>query len=130
MRAVPHRHRNGTTGILQSRVCPSRVRQGRAPRGDRRRAQTVRVQAECVGKIKPLSAEQARALLDASAGDRYEALYTLALTTGARIGESLALRWADLDAAAGVLRIERTRSAAKSGPRSMTPKGGNAAAPT
>jgi len=36
----------------------------------------------------------------------------------------LALRWGDLELDAGVLRIERTRSAAKSGPRFTTPKGG------
>jgi integrase len=75
-------------------------------------------------EIKPLNAEQAKALLAAVAGDRHEALYTLALTTGARIGELLALRWTDLDLEAGILRIERTRSAAKSGPRFTTPKGG------
>jgi integrase len=77
-----------------------------------------------VEEIKPLNAEQAKALLRAVAEDRHEALYTLALTTGARIGELLALRWSDLDFEAGVLRIERTRSAAKSGPRYTTPKGG------
>jgi integrase len=75
-------------------------------------------------EIKPLDTEQTKALLAAVAGDRHEALYTLALTTGARIGELLALRWTDLDADAGILRIERTRSAAKSGPRFTTPKGG------
>jgi integrase len=75
-------------------------------------------------EIRPLDTEQTKALLKAVAGDRHEALYTLALTTGARIGELLALRWTDLDADAGILRIERTRSAAKSGPRFTTPKGG------
>jgi integrase len=75
-------------------------------------------------EIRPLDTEQAKALLKAVAGDRHEALYTLALTTGARIGELLALRWTDLDTDAGILRIERTRSAAKSGPRFTTPKGG------
>ena len=75
-------------------------------------------------EIEPLDTEQTKALLSAVAGDRHEALYTLALTTGARIGELLALRWTDLDTDAGILRIERTRSAAKSGPRFTTPKGG------
>ena len=76
-------------------------------------------------EIKPLHKVQTKTLLAAVAGDRHEALYTLALTTGARIiGELLALRWTDLDADAGILRIERTRSAAKNGPRFTTPKGG------
>jgi integrase len=75
-------------------------------------------------EITPLSAEQSKALLEAVSGDRYEAIYVLALTTGARIGELLALRWSNLHADAGTLRIERTRSAAKDGPRFTTPKGG------
>jgi integrase len=76
-------------------------------------------------EIAPLSAEQAKALLRAVEGDRYESLYVLALTTGARIGELLALRWSDLDvdSSPAVLRIERTRSAAKEGPQFTSPKG-------
>jgi integrase len=84
---------------------------------------TVKPKARAA-EIKPLDTEQTKALLKAVAGDRHEALYTLALTTGARIGELLALRWTDLDADAGILRIERTRSAAKNGPQFTTPKGG------
>jgi integrase len=38
-----------------------------------------------------LSPEHARALLAAAAGDRFEALYILAVTTGMRLGELLAL---------------------------------------
>ena len=81
--------------------------------------------ALCPEEIKPLSAEQAKALLAAVEGDRLEGIYVLALTTGARIGELLALRWSDLEAdtgsRAGTLRIERTRTGAKSGPRFTTP---------
>jgi integrase len=47
--------------------------------------------------ISTLKAEQARSLLDAAKGQRLEALYVLALTTGARQGELLALRWRDTD---------------------------------
>jgi len=57
---------------------------------------------------EPLTLEQARALLDAAKGDPFEALYVLALTTGARQGELFALRWRDVDLAAGTLRIART----------------------
>jgi integrase len=56
-------------------------------------------------EMQVLSAEQANALLAAARGDRLEVLYLLALTTGARLGELLALRWADVDFAAGVLEI-------------------------
>lgn len=44
-----------------------------------------------------LSEEQVRQLLLAAKGDRLEALYTLAVTTGMREGELLALRWKDVD---------------------------------
>jgi integrase len=75
-------------------------------------------------EIKPLTGGQAKSLLAAASGHRFEAAFVLALTTGARIGELLAVRWSDLDADAGVLRIERTRSAATTGPRFTSPKGG------
>ena len=41
--------------------------------------------------MRALSAEKAVALLRASRGDRYAALYSLALSTGLRQGEMLAL---------------------------------------
>jgi integrase len=44
-----------------------------------------------------LSTENARALLAAAAGDRFEALYVLAVTTGMRLGELLALQWEAID---------------------------------
>jgi integrase len=48
-------------------------------------------------QIRTLNAEEARRLLDAAADDPFEALYVLALTTGMRQGELLALRWRDVD---------------------------------
>jgi len=48
-------------------------------------------------EFRTLSPEEARALLSALHGDRLQALYVLALTTGMRQGELLALRWSDLD---------------------------------
>ena len=48
-------------------------------------------------EMRPLSPEEARGLLDAARGDRLEALYVLAITTGMRQGELLALKWSDLD---------------------------------
>jgi len=44
-----------------------------------------------------LTAEQVRRFLKAARGDRLEALYVLAVTTGMRQGELLGLRWQDVD---------------------------------
>lgn len=46
---------------------------------------------------RTLTVDQARALLDAVQGDRMEAAYVTALTTGLRRGELLGLTWGDLD---------------------------------
>jgi integrase len=59
-------------------------------------------------EVVPLDAEQARRLLKAAEGDRFEALYVIALTTGMRLGELLALKWADVDLKAGTLQVRRS----------------------
>ena len=48
-------------------------------------------------EMATLSPDQVRSLLEAAAGDRLAALYVLAITTGLRQGEILALRWRDVD---------------------------------
>ena len=48
-------------------------------------------------EIVVLDTEQCRRFLVAIAGDRHEALYVVALTTGMRLGELLGLRWPDVD---------------------------------
>jgi len=58
-------------------------------------------------EMRTLTAEQARALIAAD-GDRFHALYVVALASGARQGELLALRWSDVDMDAGTIRITRT----------------------
>ncbi len=59
-------------------------------------------------EMQPLNLEQARSLLAAVRGHRLEILLTLALTTGMRRGELLALRWSDIDFATGVLTVNHT----------------------
>jgi integrase len=59
-------------------------------------------------EIRPLSLEQARALLDAARGDVLEAFYMLAVTTGMRNGELLGLQWRDVDLDARTLRVRRS----------------------
>jgi len=48
-------------------------------------------------EIKPLDLEQSRKFLDATKGERLEALYSVALGLGLREGEALGLRWIDVD---------------------------------
>ncbi|MGH2451626.1 MAG: site-specific integrase [Candidatus Limnocylindria bacterium] len=59
-------------------------------------------------EMQALSPEQARTLLDAARGDRLEAIYVLAVTTGMREGELLALRWPDVDLEGARLRVVAT----------------------
>ena len=59
-------------------------------------------------KIRFLPPQEARAFLKAVRGDRYEALYVLAITTGMRQGEMLGLQWPDLDLDAGKVTIYRS----------------------
>lgn len=56
-------------------------------------------------EMKALSKEQANTLLEAAESDRLQAMYYLAITTGMRQGELLALRWRDVDADSGSLHI-------------------------
>jgi integrase len=58
-------------------------------------------------EITPLSMDQTRAFLDAARGHKYEALYVLYLTCGLRMGESLGLKWSDINLDAGTLRVNR-----------------------
>ena len=57
---------------------------------------------------KALTIEQARQLLVATHDDELEALYMLAITTGMRQGELLALTWKDFDFTTGKLQIRRS----------------------
>jgi integrase len=58
-------------------------------------------------EMRPLSEGEARAFLEVARGDRFEALYVLAVTTGLRRGELLGLRWDDVDLERGTLRVGR-----------------------
>jgi integrase len=55
-----------------------------------------------------LTQEQAIALLQAVRGHPIECLITLALATGMRRGELLALKWSDVDFERGCLQVQRT----------------------
>lgn len=55
--------------------------------------------------IQPYSESEALRLLESARGDRLEALYVLAMTSGLRIGELLGLTWRRLDLNDGVLQV-------------------------
>ncbi len=57
-------------------------------------------------EMKTLDIEQTQKLLVSAQGERLGALYALALTTGLRQGELLALTWTDVEG--GVLRVNKT----------------------
>jgi integrase len=55
-----------------------------------------------------LTSEQVTHLLQAAQGHPLEVFVTLALTTGMRSGELLALEWSDIDVERDVLQVKRT----------------------
>lgn len=59
-------------------------------------------------ELEVMDEEAARRMLEAFAGTDIEMLVWLALYTGARLGELLALRWADIDLSRRVVHINRT----------------------
>ena len=59
-------------------------------------------------EMKTLSEAQTRTFLEAVAGERFEALHVLAVSTGMRQGEILALRWSDLDLDRASAQIQRS----------------------
>src|SRR5919107_2001250 len=74
-----------------------------------RNAADVKAPRPAPDEMHPLSEPEARTFLETAreTGDRFEALYVLAITTGLRRGELLGLRWADADLARGTLRVGR-----------------------
>jgi len=93
-----------------------------------RNAASVKAPRPKKPEIKPLSPEQARKLIEAAgeSGDRFEALYVLALHCGLREGELLGLRWDDVDfsGATATLQVRRTLSETRTGHKFEKPKNG------
>jgi integrase len=61
-------------------------------------------------KRETLSAENVGAFFAAASEDRFGALYVLAVTSGLRPGELLALKWEDVDLEAGAMFVRRSVS--------------------
>lgn len=68
-------------------------------------ASLVSVPKKPKSEMSYLDPEQARRFLKAVQGHRLEALFTVALAVGLRLGEALGLRWEDVDLEAGTLRV-------------------------
>lgn len=58
---------------------------------------------------------EVRAFLEATSHDRFGAVYALALDAGMRLGELLALNWADVDLERGIVTVRRTVSRTREG---------------
>jgi len=71
-------------------------------------ADTVKPPRPAPREMRALSADGTRRLLEATGADRLEALYVLAIHTGMRQGEMLALRWQDVDLENAVVSVRRT----------------------
>ncbi len=83
----------------------------------RNQADAVKVPTPTPKEMHPLSAQEARRLLDAARGDHLEALYVLAVHTGMRRGELLGLKWDDVDLDNATVRVLRTLTRADNGRR-------------
>ncbi len=73
-----------------------------------RNAAHVKAPRPAPKEMRPLSEDEAGQLLESARGDSLEALYVLAVTTGLRRGELLALRWDDLDLERATMRVARS----------------------
>ena len=74
-----------------------------------RNAADVKAPRPAPEEIRPLSESEAQAFLETvrECGDRFEALYVLAITTGLRRGELLGLKWDDVNLERWTLRVGR-----------------------
>jgi integrase len=74
----------------------------------RNAADVVKAPRPAPDEMHPLSPDEAAKFVEAAHGDALEALYVLAVQTGMRQGELLALKWDDVDLNEGVIRVRRT----------------------
>src|SRR5918995_1243098 len=80
-------------------------------------ADSVKAPTPTPKEMQPLSASEARKLLEAAQGDKLEALYVLAVHTGMRRGELLGLKWPDVDWENATVRVRRTLTRTDNGRR-------------
>ncbi len=73
-------------------------------------------------EMRCLNRDEAKHLLATARGERYEAVYILAVHCGLRSGEILGLAWDAVDLDAGTLQVRRTLSRVDGKPVLSTPK--------
>jgi integrase len=71
-------------------------------------AQGLEVPRKTTPEIKTWTIEEANRFLDATAGHHMAALWRLALTSGMRQGELLALTWSDVNLIQKTVAVRRT----------------------
>jgi integrase len=98
------------------------VRWGRITRNPADAADPPRASATARPTMKTWSAEELRAFLDYTAEHRLHAAFVTLATTGMRRGETLGLRWCDVDLTAGRLSIVQTVIAVNHDVRIGSPK--------
>ena len=91
------------------------MKKGRGPKAGRR-------------EMRFLTAREISAVFSAADGTYFSPLIAIALATGARRGELLALKWDDVDLARGTVAIRRSLEQTKCGVAEKTPKSGKARA--
>ena len=93
--------------VVLHKALEQAVADGLIPRNATDALKVPRIDRE---EINPLTSEEANRLIEATRGadERLQALYVLAVHTGLRQGELLALKWDDLDLEEGALRVRRT----------------------
>lgn len=92
-------------GVLLSNAMTYAVRLKLIPHNP---AREIRKPRAVRRELKTWTAEQATAFLKATEGDRLRPLYVLALATGMRQGELLALEWSDINSDAAFLTVRRS----------------------
>ena len=112
-------HSVGLTHAVLHAALERAYRWGKAPRNV---ADLVTPPERPRTEADALSPAEARQFLQASAGNPFEAVFVLALTTGLRRGELLGLRWSRVDLEAGTLRVDATLLASQATPLFGEPK--------
>jgi len=84
-------------------------------------AALVKVPRPVYRRASPLSADQARKLLDFAGDHRLGGMFVVSLTTGLRIGEVSGVTWADVDLTRGVLRVRQQVQALGKGIITLAP---------